>query len=200
MQYLISLSLFLFWMLAMLCLVVTLISALNASLQAKVAGFWFCFVLFLFKWWIGNFQMSISSKILSWNSPFKHSLQNLSILPALTCSSVPWLASVPPQQDGHAGADSLPAAIAATCLLETALGLSEGITGPCGPHSAHSALAHGKYFSLWKEGRKSWSQPIVQDCTWLGMRDVASNSLFLWWTARTSEKEISIPWNTFDLP
>lgn len=79
--------------------------------------------------------MSISSKILSWNSPSKHSLQNLSILPSLTYTSVPWLASVPPQQDSHAQADSLLTTIDATCPLETALGLSEGITGPRGTFS-----------------------------------------------------------------
>lgn len=77
--------------------------------------------------------MSISSKILSWNSLSKYSLQNLSILATLTYTSVPWLVSVPPQQDSHAQADSLPTAIAATCPLEPAHGLSEGITGPCGP-------------------------------------------------------------------
>lgn len=135
--------------------------------------------------------MSISSKIFTWSSPSKHSLQNLSIPPPLTYTPVPWLASAPPQQDSHAQADSLPAATAATRPLETAL-------GTCGP-TVHIQL--WPVVNVSDKGRKVLFTANCKRLYMTGIRDVVSNSLSLWISMHLWEGEkISIPWNTLDCP
>lgn len=135
--------------------------------------------------------MSISSKIFTWSSPSKHSLQNLSIPPPLTYTPVPWLASAPPQQDSHAQADSLPTATAATRPLETAL-------GTCGP-TVHIQL--WPMVNVSDKGRKVLFTANCKRLYMTGIRDVVSNSLSLWISMHLWEGEkISIPWNTLDCP